>query len=179
MPDDAKQEIELTDDLLNFIRCSTIKLTRKQCPPSVDPEDVVQQVLLNLVSKPPMFDPTKGATVQSLLYTILQRQVWKISSRTRQTSMREQHVELQDHQHSARDKSPDLDLPLFDYIACDESREMCRLLILHDGNYSEVAREMNVAEGTIRYRIKHLAPKLLAAGFDPFGLEEAKRERCD
>jgi DNA-directed RNA polymerase specialized sigma24 family protein len=179
MPDEAKQEIELTDDLLDFIRRSTIKLTRKQCPPSVDPEDVVQQVLLNFVSKPPVHDPARGASVTSLLYTILQRQVWKIAGRARQTSMREQHVEVQDHQYSARGKFPFMDLPLFDYIACDESREMCRLLIAHDGNYSEVAREMKVAEGTVRYRIKNLAPKLLAAGFDPFGLKEANRERCD
>jgi len=54
-----------------------------------------------------------------------------------------------------------------------------QLLILHDGNYSEVARQMGVAEGTVRYRIKHLAPKLLAAGFDPFGLKEEERERND
>jgi DNA-directed RNA polymerase specialized sigma24 family protein len=168
MPDEAKQEIELTADLLDFIRRSTIKLARTQCPPSVDPEDVVQQVLLNLVSKPPVHDPVRGASVTSLLYTILQRQVWKIAGRSRQTSMREQHVELQDHQYSTRDKSPATDLPVFDYIACDESREMCRLLILHDGNYSEVAREMQVSEGTVRYRIKHLASKLKAAGFNPF-----------
>jgi RNA polymerase sigma factor (sigma-70 family) len=168
MPDEAKQEIELTADLLDFILRSTIKLARTQCPPSVDPEDVVQQVLLNLVSKPPVHDPTRGASVKTLLYMIMERQVWKIASRARQTSMREQHVEVQGHQHSARDESRIMDLPFLDYIACAKSREMCRLLISHDGNYSEVARKMKVTEGTIRYRIKHLASKLKAAGFDPF-----------
>lgn len=179
MPDEVKQEIELTDDLLDFIRRSTIKLTRKLYASNVDPEDVVQHVLLYLVSKPPTFDPTKGAAIETLLYTILQRQVWKYAGRMRQASFRERNVELQDHQHFAWDESPLDHLPLLDYVQCDESREMCRLLILRDGNYSEVARQLGVKEGTVRYRINHLGPKLLAAGFDPFGLKEEERERND
>jgi hypothetical protein len=30
---------------------------------------------------------------------------------------------------------------------------------------------MGVSEGTVRYRLKLLAPKLIAAGFDPFTKE--------
>jgi hypothetical protein len=39
---------------------------------------------------------------------------------------------------------------------------------------SAAARRLGVSEGTIRYRLKLLAPKLIAAGFNPFGMEEIR-----
>ncbi len=60
------------------------------------------------------------------------------------------------------------------YVDCEESRELCRLVIECEGNLSEVARRLGKSEGTIRYRLKLLAPKLLAAGFNPFGQGELR-----
>jgi|GEM_PF-7096492 len=49
-----------------------------------------------------------------------------------------------------------------------------RTLIECDNNVSEGARRLGVVEGTIRYRLKMLAPKLIAAGFNPFNKEESQ-----
>lgn len=179
MADEAKREIELTDDLLDYVRRCTLKLASRYCPPGIEPDDVVQEVLLYLVSKPPEFDPSKGASVKTLLYLIVQRQIWRYVEQWGQTVGRERFLETGDLELRPRDAERPASMPFLDYIVCDETREMCRLLIVHDGNCSEVARRMNVAEGTVRYRIKHLAPKLIAAGFDPFDMKELMRERRD
>lgn len=54
------------------------------------------------------------------------------------------------------------------YIDNEDSRDLCRLVIECNGNLSEAARRLNLSEGTVRYRLKLLGPKLIAAGFDPF-----------
>lgn len=54
------------------------------------------------------------------------------------------------------------------FIDCPESRALCRLYVECDCNTSEVARRLRVVEGTVRNRLKMLAPKLIAAGFYPF-----------
>ncbi len=57
---------------------------------------------------------------------------------------------------------------ILQYIDSEESRALCRLVIECKGNMSEAARRLGVSEGKVRYRLKMLAPKLLAAGFQPF-----------
>lgn len=52
----------------------------------------------------------------------------------------------------------------------EDSRKLCRLLIEHTGNRSEVARSLGISEGAVRYRMTLLMPKLLAVGFDPFSI---------
>ena len=57
---------------------------------------------------------------------------------------------------------------VLDFIVDDSSRDLCRVVLECDGNVSAAARRLGVAEGTTRYRLKLLVPKLLAAGFEPF-----------
>lgn len=57
---------------------------------------------------------------------------------------------------------------LFQFIDNEDSRALCKLYIKCKGNVSETARRLGVTEGAVRYRLKMLAPKLRAAGFDPF-----------
>ena len=54
------------------------------------------------------------------------------------------------------------------YIDNDDSRALCRLVIECGGNISAAARQLGLTEGAVRHRLKMLAPKLRAAGFDPF-----------
>ena len=56
---------------------------------------------------------------------------------------------------------------ILQYIDNEDSRALCRLVIECDGNISEAARRLKLSEGTVRYRLKLLEPKLRAAGFDP------------
>jgi transcriptional regulator of acetoin/glycerol metabolism len=63
---------------------------------------------------------------------------------------------------------------VLEFIDNEESRELCRQVIECKGNMSAAARRLGVSEGTIRYRLKLLAPKLIAAGFNPFGMEEIR-----
>jgi len=56
---------------------------------------------------------------------------------------------------------------IFDFIDNEDSRALCRLYIECAGNMSKTARLLGIHESTVRYRLKMLAPKLRAAGFDP------------
>ena len=53
------------------------------------------------------------------------------------------------------------------FIDNEDSRALCWTVIQCDGNYSEVARRMKLSEGTVRYRLNMLEPKLRAAGYKP------------
>ena len=161
-------EIELTDDLIDYIEATTVKLASRALPKHLDLADLKQHVLLHIVSRPPRFDPTKNANVKTLLHVIVQRQVWKYMASLKQLGC-EPAFDAGLHGGAFRDDEPDFDRPPFmDYIDCEETRRMCLLMIEHGSNFSEVARCMNVTEGTIRYRLKMLQSKLRAAGFDPF-----------
>ena len=56
---------------------------------------------------------------------------------------------------------------ILQYIDNEDSRALCRLVIACDGNISAAARRLKLSEGTVRYRLKLLEPKLRAAGFGP------------
>ena len=59
------------------------------------------------------------------------------------------------------------------FIDSEESRELCRHA--HRVRRQSSAKRpdgLASVEGTVRYRLKLLAPKLIAAGFDPFNKEE-------
>ncbi len=161
-------EDELTDDLIDYIRSSTIQIASKRLPTHVDLNDVVQHVLLCFVSRPPKFDRSRGANIKTLLYVIVQRQFWKYIASLKQLGC-EQAFDADLHGVGYRDDEPNFDQPSFmDYIDCEETRRMCLLMMEHAHNFTEVACCMDVTEGTIRYRLKMLQSKLRAAGFDPF-----------
>lgn len=160
--------IELTDDLIDYIEAVTAKVASTAIPKRIDLADVKQHVMLQIFNSPPKFDPTKNASVKTLLYVVVQRQVWKyLKSFERLGCEPSFDADLQDRGY--RVAEPNFDQPSFmDYIVDDEIRRMCLLMMEHDSNVSEVARSMGVTEGTIRHRLKSLRGKLRAAGFDPF-----------
>lgn len=64
------------------------------------------------------------------------------------------------------DKSSATD-DVLQFVDNRETQALCRLVIECGGNVSEAARRLGVSEGTVRYRLRLLAPKLRAAGFHP------------
>ncbi|HPD31094.1 MAG TPA: sigma-70 family RNA polymerase sigma factor [Phycisphaerae bacterium] len=187
----SPQELKLTPDLLEYARAVALKEAPKHCGSRISYDDVVQEAILHLLSRPPKFDPSRGASEKTLIYTIVQRAVIKYAERERK------HVSpLRPFDEPADESSGALAGPTEDqmrthrrltgkgptkhatlqavvdemliYIDNEESRALCRLFIECDGNTSATARRMGMTEGAIRYRLKMLAPKLLAAGFNPF-----------
>jgi RNA polymerase sigma factor (sigma-70 family) len=186
MNDSSPQELELTPDLLAFAKAVALQEAQKHCPKYVDFDDVVQEALLHLMSKPPKVDPAKG-TAKTLIHTIVQRAVLKYVKREERHADRFMQApepvttDEQDEQTDLFDQDKDRRVELqkkrwttddvLEFIDNEESRELCRLVIECQGNLSEAARRLGLAEGTVRYRLKLLAPKLLAVGFDPFRKE--------
>lgn len=81
-----KREIELTPDLLEYAtaiaRQEAGKILRPGLRhPGVRYNDVVQEALLHLMSRPPKFDPTKGASEETLIYTAVYYAVRKAAGR--------------------------------------------------------------------------------------------------
>ena len=216
MSQSSSSELELTPDLIDYAKAIAIREAEKRAPKYVKYDDVVQEVLLHLISKPPKYDPAKGASEKTLIHTIVQRTVLKyvarqcrhanqykqvvettpttdeevdgkLNPRSGTPSARERMVSLMDAE-TADDASPRGEaverLPreltskgtttddVLEFIDSEESRLMCRLYIECKGNVSEVARRLGFAEGTIRRRLKRLAPKLIRAGFQPLKPEE-------
>jgi RNA polymerase sigma factor (sigma-70 family) len=184
--DSSPQELELTPDLLEYAKAVALKVARNHCSPRVSYDDVVQEAILRLLSRPPRFDPSRGASEKTLIYTIVQRAVIKYAAReARETHRAVPFSELAEASRESEDHEPphhrltenrtteltrsrwNLD-DILQYIDNEESRALCKLFIECNGNASETARRLGVSEGTVRYRLKMLAPKLLAAGFNPF-----------
>ena len=90
----SPQELKLTPDLLEYARAVALKEAPKYCKcrlarptgskSKLDEQpwaDVVQQAILELLRRPPKYDPTRGASPKTLIYTIVQRAVMKAAER--------------------------------------------------------------------------------------------------
>lgn len=186
MPDPSPTELKLTPDLLDYARRVALKEAQKRCRPGVDHDDAAQQALLHLIAKPPIWDPARGATPKSLVYTVIQRAVMKFAVRERKTVRRfEPLCPGSDAGHKAidgvypdpagmeiaRNRSVTLSQSFWtkedvlDFIDNETSRETCRVIMECGGNVSEAARRLGRTEGAIRSRLNVLLPKLLATGF--------------
>jgi len=176
----SPQELELTPELLAYARAVALKEARKHCPEHASYDDVVQEALLQLIRMPPKFDPSRGASEKTLIYTIVQRAVLKFAEREAKHAHRfrqfaepvedeepEEHLVTENRPAQLTRSRWSMD-DILQYIDNDESRALCRLVIECKGNLSDAARRLGLSEGTVRYRLKILGPKLLAAGFDPF-----------
>lgn len=188
MHDSSPPELELTSDLLEYAKKVALKEARKRCPQYIDCDDVAQDALLHLISKPPRYDPVRGAKPKTLIYTIIQRAVLKYIGReckhagrfvqmTEPTTVLDTdeegvgkgaHAEPKMHRAADLRSSGFTTDDVLEFIDNEDSRALCRLVMECKGNVSEAARRMKLSEGTVRYRLKLLAPKLLAAGFNPF-----------
>lgn len=180
----SPRELELTPELLDYAKAAAIKEARKRCPKHVQYEDVAQDVLLHLIRKPPKFDPSKGASETTLIYTIVRRVVIKFVARAIRQAGRFKQV----GDEAAEDGSPLEEAAvwspsdgksrnlttedMFRFIDAEESLALCQLVVDCNGNVTEAARRLGIPANTVRYRLKLLAPKFRAAGFDPFRKEE-------
>jgi len=190
----TREEIDLTDDLLDFAWRSARKEARKRCwSERADIENVAGDAVMDLIRRPPRNDPASKASVKTLIYSCVQNAVIKYAAREGVKVRRFQSFSM-----SADDPSSPHDGPtpeqtrlhqsltgawptdhealeaaveeILRFIDNEDSRNMCRLFLECKGNRSEVARRLNVSEGTVRNRLKLLGPKLIAAGFDPLSI---------
>ncbi len=187
--DSSPRELELTPDLLEYAKAVAIKEAPNHCGPHISYDDVVQDVQLRLLRRPPTFDPSRGASAKTLIYTIVKRAVMKFATReTKQirrfrplptavevsegleegTVERTRKVDLITERRTAALTRSRWNLDdILQYVDNEDSRALCRLVIECHGNVSEAARRLKLSEGTVRYRLKLLEPKLRAAGFGP------------
>lgn len=187
----SPRELELTPDLLEYAKAVALKEAPYHCGPRISYDDVVQEAILHLLSRPPKFDPSRGASVKTLIYTIVKRAVMRCAEREgkRDAPLRQfkqaankssetppgpTESQMRTHQrltgkgptkHEALESAVD---EMLRYIDSEESRALCRLVLECKGNLSKTAERMHLTEGAVRYRLRLLGPKLRAAGFDPF-----------
>ncbi|MBM3853360.1 MAG: hypothetical protein FJ399_09410, partial [Verrucomicrobia bacterium] len=81
MPDSSPSELELTPDLLDYARRVGLKVAAEHCGPRVSYDDAAHEAVLHLMSSPPKYDPSRGASPKTLIYTIVQRAVIKFAVR--------------------------------------------------------------------------------------------------
>lgn len=188
MPDPSPTELALTPDLLDYAQRVALQVAAKHCNPRVSFDDAAHEAVLHLMSSPPKYDPSRGASPKTLIYTIVQRAVIKFAAREAikvgrvgalpQSTDADDKVEAGVYADDrwpgpASNRSVELTKSrwtmddVLQFIDNENSRALCRLVIECDGNISEVARRLKLTEGAVRGRLRLLAPKLRAAGFDP------------
>lgn len=190
MNDPEPYELELTPELLEYAHGVAIKEAEARCPKYIAYDDVAQEAVLHLMGDPPKFNPSKGAAPTTLIYVAVQRFVMKYIARQARHAQRYGQMEEASPEVYDADAGPQRDAPervpkenttknsttddVLEFIDDEGSRELCRIVMECDGNMSAAARRLGLSEGTVRYRLKMLAPKLLAAGFNPYRNEEWK-----
>ncbi|MFN0131854.1 MAG: helix-turn-helix domain-containing protein [Phycisphaerales bacterium] len=136
-----------------------------------------------MIAKPPVWDPARGASPKSLIYTVIQWAVMKYAEREeRALGKFRTLLEPVDTRHNASDgvyedpagreiasnrtvglsQSSWATEDVLEFIDNEDSRALCRTIVECDGNVSEAARRLGMKESTIRYRLKLMIPKLLA-----------------
>ena len=71
MSDTEPYELEMTPDRLDFVRRSARKEAREHCSEFVDVNDVIQEVHLQLLRRPPRYKPGGKATEKTFLYNAI------------------------------------------------------------------------------------------------------------
>lgn len=179
MYDTSSSGLELTPNLTEYAKAVALKVAQRSCPPHVDFEDAVQEAMLSLMSALPKYDASKKAAPKTFIHLVVQRAVAKYADRehrklkplrsfgaTAGADSGPSEEQVQTHRrllgrwasdHDAGAARVDEALELLDN---EDSRKLCRLLIEHTGNRSEVARSLGISEGAVRYRMTLLMPKL-------------------
>jgi len=195
MPGSSPAELKLTPELIEFVEQVVLKEAPKHCGPRVSYDDAEQEALLQLLHSQIRFDPSRGASEKTLIYTIVKRAVMRFATREANKLRRlrplPKSVGASDRAEgvyadaTSSDPRPDkseshavelersrwtMDSILMSF-GDEASRTFCRTFIECDGNVSEMARRLGLPESTVRYRRGVLWPKLqrelLAAGFEP------------
>lgn len=188
MSDLAQRELELTPELLDYAQRVAMREARKVCPKDAC-DDVVQGALFNLIRWPPRFDPARGTTERTFLHSCVLVAVRK-AARTMSRQSESFRQSPGQTPNAAGDETPANEPVAFKswqaqrlaneealedllaYVVDEQSRALARTLVECDGNVSETARRLGISEGTVRYRIGLLRPRLRLAGFDPFRQED-------
>jgi DNA-directed RNA polymerase specialized sigma24 family protein len=186
MPDPSPMEIELTPDLLDYARRVGFAAAKQHCESGVSHDDVVQEALLHLIAKPPVWDPARGASPKTLIFVIVKTAVLKYAEREERAlrNFKTLRVATETRQNASEgvyedpkgreiassrtvglSKSSWATEDVLEFIDNEDSRALCRTIMECDGNVSEAARRLGMKESTVRYRLGLLIPKLLAKGF--------------
>jgi DNA-directed RNA polymerase specialized sigma24 family protein len=186
MPDHSPIEIELTPDLLDYARRVGFAAAKQHCESGVSHDDVVQEALLHLIAKPPVWDPARGASPKTLIFVIVKTAVLKHAEREERAlrKFKTLRVAADNRQNASEGVYEDpkgreiassrtvglsqsswATEDVLEFIDNEDSRALCRTIMECDGNVSEAARRLGVKESTVRYRLGLLIPKLLAKGF--------------
>lgn len=192
MSDGEPYELEMTPDRVDYVNRIARMEAGNYCSEFVSEDDVVQEVLLNLLRKPPKYNPQKGASEKTFLHTAVKYIVMKYSEREarqakRNRQLKKRQPDPSESEHDKpitpvdRQKREFVELRPRDltwkgltaddvlrYIDDPASKHLCITVIDCEGNMSAAARRLGVVEGTVRHRLKMLGPKLIAAGFNPF-----------
>jgi DNA-directed RNA polymerase specialized sigma24 family protein len=172
-----RRPLVLTDALIEIGSKATFFEVQRQCRKFVDPDEVWQEICLQLVSRPPQYDPSRGASEATFLKLIVSRAVSKYADKARRDAKHCRLLEPEDREALAvkpQGEPPEDPSRWLQYIDCDETRRFCELLIECKFNKSEVARRLGWGESKVRSRVNLLAPRLLKAGFDPSRFMEIK-----
>ncbi len=70
-------EVKLTNDMIDYIRRSAIQFAAKGLPKHLERDDIAQHVLQSFVNRPPKFDPSRGTTLKTFVYGVVERVVSK------------------------------------------------------------------------------------------------------
>ena len=175
-----KRDITLTDDLLEYAKAVALKMAKRFRLPREVYDDAVQEAHHELHRRPVRFDPAKGGSEKTLIYTVVERAVLKFVKDENETTTRFEPTDAQEIQEQAEEwetgeRRETWTLgEILQYIDNDDNRALCELVVQCKGNISEAARQLGLTEGTVRKRLRVLGPKLLAAGFDPFSIGEKR-----
>lgn len=195
MSDTGPYELEMTPDRLDFVRRSARKEARIHCSEFVDVEDVIQDVHLQLLRRPPRYKPGGDASEKTFLYRSIRYIVINYAKREARQAARHRQLKRRQPEPSETDddkpvkpmdrqKQEFIELrprdltwkglttdDILRYIDDETSRHLCELVLRCEGNMSEAGRRLGIHESTVRHRLKILGPKLLAAGFNPYRQE--------
>jgi len=170
MTNSSKQTSVLTPDLMDYAQAVARKVALRRVPRFLGVDDAVQHAVIRLIQYPPQFDPSRKASLKTLIYAIIEcgvKDFVKDHYKKRHEELPEpdQVPERAITRRTAARNFVDEMVPL---IKDKEERALCLLVLECDGNVSKAARRLGLCEGTVRHRLKMLAPKLKKMGLSPF-----------
>jgi RNA polymerase sigma factor (sigma-70 family) len=171
MTNESKQVVELTPEVIDYVRTVAHKVARRCLPSFVGYNDAIQHALMHFMHYPPKYDPSRGASLKHFIYLIVQRVVLEYAKKDKER--RDTNKELPEPELvlerdiSRREAAKRVVGEMMTCIKDKDIRNLCQAVLECDGNMSKAARRLGQSEGNVRYLLKTLGPKLRLQGFDP------------
>jgi len=179
--------LELTQEMMTSANNFAREEAKRICPKHMR-DDAIQSALLYLMTTPPRHDSAKGGSPTTLIYMRIRWSILNYMKREekrledtkradRPILMGKMEAVSENHRNEFRSEAfQTADLrgtnwtvdDMLEFIDDQGSRAMCKSVIENKGNVSKAARELGIPPSTVRYRVDTLAPKLIAAGFNPY-----------